>query len=46
MGEFVDGFDALARLGPAISIFGSARLPLDDPWWLRSGLPAIWHGAA
>jgi uncharacterized protein (TIGR00730 family) len=32
MGEFVDGFDALARLGPAISIFGSARLPLDDPW--------------
>jgi uncharacterized protein (TIGR00730 family) len=32
MGEFVDGFDALARLGPAVSIFGSARLPLDDPW--------------
>jgi hypothetical protein len=31
MGEFVDGFDALARLGPAVSIFGSARLPLDDP---------------
>jgi uncharacterized protein (TIGR00730 family) len=32
MGEFVDGFDALARLGPAVSIFGSARLPLHDPW--------------
>ncbi|HVM31434.1 MAG TPA: TIGR00730 family Rossman fold protein [Candidatus Limnocylindrales bacterium] len=32
MGEFVDGFDALARLGPAVSIFGSARLPLDNPW--------------
>jgi hypothetical protein len=32
MGEFVDGFDALARLGPAVSIFGSARLPPDDPW--------------
>jgi uncharacterized protein (TIGR00730 family) len=32
MGEFVDGFDGLARLGPAVSIFGSARLPLDDPW--------------
>jgi uncharacterized protein (TIGR00730 family) len=32
MGEFVDGFDALARLGPAVSIFGSARLPLENPW--------------
>jgi len=27
MGEFVDGFDALAQLGPAVSIFGSARTP-------------------
>jgi uncharacterized protein (TIGR00730 family) len=26
LGEFVDGFDALARVGPAVSIFGSARL--------------------
>jgi uncharacterized protein (TIGR00730 family) len=25
MGEFIEGFDALARLGPAVSIFGSAR---------------------
>ncbi len=25
-GEFVEGFDALAELGPAISIFGSARV--------------------
>ncbi|NHU85521.1 TIGR00730 family Rossman fold protein [Kocuria sp. JC486] len=24
--EFVDGFDTLARLGPAISVFGSARI--------------------
>ena len=24
-GEFVDGFDALARLGPAVTVFGSAR---------------------
>ncbi len=31
MGEFVDGFDALARLGPAVTVFGSARtLPSDD----------------
>jgi len=26
MGEFVEGFETLARLGPAISIFGSARV--------------------
>jgi uncharacterized protein (TIGR00730 family) len=25
MGEFVEGFDTLAKLGPAVSIFGSAR---------------------
>jgi uncharacterized protein (TIGR00730 family) len=27
MGEFVEGFDTLAQLGPAVSIFGSARTP-------------------
>jgi len=26
MGEFVEGFDALANVGPAVSIFGSARV--------------------
>jgi uncharacterized protein (TIGR00730 family) len=30
MGEFIDGFDALARLGPAVSIFGSARTRPED----------------
>lgn len=29
--EFVDGFDTLARLGPAISVFGSARTPHGAP---------------
>jgi uncharacterized protein (TIGR00730 family) len=29
--EFVDGFGTLAELGPAVSIFGSARLGPDDP---------------
>ena len=33
MGEFIDGFDALARLGPAVSIFGSARTQADDPMY-------------
>jgi uncharacterized protein (TIGR00730 family) len=30
-GEFVEGFDTLATLGPAVSIFGSARTPPSDP---------------
>ena len=29
--EFVEGFGALAKLGPAISVFGSARTPPDHP---------------
>ncbi|MEZ5115173.1 MAG: TIGR00730 family Rossman fold protein [Candidatus Nanopelagicales bacterium] len=29
--EFVEGFGALAELGPAVSVFGSARTPRDDP---------------
>jgi uncharacterized protein (TIGR00730 family) len=29
--EFVEGFGALAELGPAISVFGSARTEPDDP---------------
>lgn len=29
--EFVDGFGALAELGPAVSVFGSARTATDDP---------------
>jgi uncharacterized protein (TIGR00730 family) len=29
--EFIEGFGALAELPPAISVFGSARTPLDSP---------------
>ena len=29
--EFVEGFGSLAELGPAISVFGSARTPVDSP---------------
>lgn len=28
--EFVDGFGALAELGPAVAVFGSARTSVDD----------------
>ncbi|HEV2066065.1 MAG TPA: TIGR00730 family Rossman fold protein [Thermomicrobiales bacterium] len=33
LGEFVAGFDALAEIGPAVSIFGSARTPVSDPMY-------------
>jgi len=33
MGEFVAGFDDLAQLGPAVTIFGSARSREDDPMY-------------
>ncbi|MBA2570414.1 MAG: TIGR00730 family Rossman fold protein [Chloroflexi bacterium] len=36
MGEFIDGFDALARLGAAVSIFGSARTPESDPEYVQA----------
>jgi uncharacterized protein (TIGR00730 family) len=29
--EFIEGFGSLAELGAAISVFGSARTPADDP---------------
>jgi uncharacterized protein (TIGR00730 family) len=34
MGEFVEGFDTLSQLGPAVSVFGSARLLPTDPHYL------------
>ena len=33
MSEFIDGFGALARLGPAVTIFGSARTKPDQPMY-------------
>lgn len=35
MGEFVEGFDELTHLGPAVSIFGSARTPPEDPFYQK-----------
>lgn len=36
MGEFVAGFDTLAEIGPAVSIFGSARIGPDDPLYEKA----------
>lgn len=33
MAEFVDGFQKLARIGPCVSIFGSARTKEDNPYY-------------
>jgi uncharacterized protein (TIGR00730 family) len=52
--EFIDGFGTLAELGPAISVFGSARTPRDHPMYAvaerlggalaRAGLAVITGG--
>ena len=34
--EFVEGFGAMAEVGPAIAIFGSARTPRDHPDYLAA----------
>ena len=31
MGELIEGFDELSNIGPAVTIYGSARLKQDDP---------------
>jgi uncharacterized protein (TIGR00730 family) len=33
MAEFVEGFEAMADVGKAVTIFGSARTPPDDPYY-------------
>jgi len=34
--EFIEGFGTLAELGPAVSVFGSARTPRDHPLYRTS----------
>lgn len=33
MAEFVEGYEKMAKIGPCVSIFGSARLKEDDPYY-------------
>ena len=33
MAEFVEGFERLAQIKPSVSIFGSARTPVDHPYY-------------
>jgi len=36
MGEFVEGFDTLSDVRNAVTIFGSARTPTDDPYYEKA----------
>lgn len=33
MAEFVNGYESLAKIGPCVSIFGSARTKVDNPYY-------------
>ena len=36
MAEFVDSFETMAKLGQAVTIFGSARTPPEDPFYQKT----------
>ena len=36
MAEFVDGFDQMSKVGPAVSIFGSARIKQGTPYYIAA----------
>ena len=36
MAEFVEGFEKLCQVRPAVSIFGSARMARDHPWYEKA----------
>jgi uncharacterized protein (TIGR00730 family) len=36
MAEFVEGFEKMSKIGPCVSIFGSARTKSDNPYYLLS----------
>jgi hypothetical protein len=47
MSEFVEGFDKLAKIGPCVSIFGSARTQPDHPYYKTAeeiGAQLVRHG--
>jgi len=36
MSEFVEGFEAMSTIGPAVSVFGSARTRRNDPYYAKA----------
>ncbi len=45
MSEFVQGFDALSSVGPAITFFGSSRLNETDPYYKKAYRTAFMLGS-
>ncbi len=46
IGEFVEGFDTLADIIPAVTIYGSARLKPDNKWYKQTEETAFLLGKA
>lgn len=44
MAEFVDSFEILSQVGPGVTVFGSARMLRDDPYYLAT--VELAHGLA
>ncbi|MBM3859480.1 MAG: TIGR00730 family Rossman fold protein [Verrucomicrobia bacterium] len=42
MAEVVDSFEEMSKLGPAITVFGSARTPPGDPWYEKAVEMGAW----
>ncbi len=36
MSEFVEGYEKMARIGPCVSVFGSARTAVDNPYYEKA----------
>jgi len=36
MSEFVEGYETMGAVGPAVSVFGSARTPSSDPYYTKA----------
>lgn len=36
MGEFVEGYERMSKIGPCVSIFGSARTKPDNPYYIMA----------
>src|SRR5881397_2949694 len=44
MAEFVDSFEILSQVGPGVTVFGSARMSRDDPFYRAT--VELTHGLA
>src|SRR5271170_7833326 len=46
MAEFVEGFESLANLGPAVTVFGSARTCPGTPFYIAAETTGKLHAKA